>query len=119
MYTNQVVKIEERFYVGERGFKFVVRTGLDMTVLAEGEIVSVLKRPNGNTIKRVIPLADIQDVQLGQVLMSVDTNDFNVAGEYQAQIFIKDASLGHARPSHVFTFVVQEPVISPFEPIFA
>lgn len=119
MNTNQIIPLEERFYVGEHGFKFVVRTGLDMSALAEGEIMSVLKRPKGSVVKRVIPLLDIQSATLGTVLMSVGEGDFSEVGQYQAQIFIRDVTMNSARPSHVFTFIVQEPVVSEFESIFA
>lgn len=118
MYTNQVIKLEERFYLDERGFKFVVRTGLDMSVLLDGEIKSILKRPNGTIVKRTIPLTDIQSATTGTVLMSILEGDLNQKGEYQAQIFIKDASLNRARPSHIFTFVVGDPVVPDFETIF-
>ena len=119
MNTNQVVGLEERFYVGEHGFKFVVKTGLNMSALAEGEIKSVLKCPHNITIKRVIPLVDVVDAVTGTVLMEVGSGDLDAAGNYSAQIFILDSSLNQARPSHIFTFVVMDPVVKDFESIFA
>ena len=70
-------------------------------------------------MKRTIPLADIQTVSNGTVLMAVEDGDLALKGEYQAQVFIKDTSMNKARPSHVFSFLVQDPVVPDFETIFS
>lgn len=99
-----MIRLEETFYVNEQGFDFLVETGLVMTGFNLGDVRSVLKRPGGSVVNRVIPVVDVLDPAKGIVLMSVDQGDLSLPGMYEAQIFFKNGSL--IRPSHVFKFEV-------------
>ncbi len=97
--------LEEQFYVGEKGFDFIVTTGLNMSGLINGQIRQVILRPNGSITNRQIPVTDILDTATGQVLVGVEEGDLVTPGRYVGQIYIQD-NTGRARPSHPFAFNV-------------
>jgi hypothetical protein len=107
---QQIEVLEEKFYVAEYGFSFVVKTGIDLTNMVEGDLKGVLQRADGSVALKNIPLANISEVATGTVLFPVSDTDFTVPGRYVAQVFVKDTSLGVARPSHPFGFDVERPI---------
>lgn len=110
--------LEEKFYVGEGGFAFSIRTGIDMTNLADGEIKGVIQRPNGSLVDRVIPIAKVTDVTTGTVDFDVLDTDFSMPGYYKVQVYTKDADAALARPSHIFSFEVVDNLVKDVENLF-
>lgn len=110
----RVVMLEDQYYVGEYGFFFTIKTGIDLTAVVEGEIRGVLRRPNGSTIHRNIPRVNVTDQAVGKLLFQVESGDFTSVGDYHCQVFVRDVDVGIVRPSHVFGFqVVEGLTISP------
>lgn len=106
-----IIELEEKFYVGEEGFYLTVATGLNMEGTVQGEVRSVLRRPGGSMVTRTIPVADILQPSAGVVLMPFGVGDLSVAGQYQAQIFLRQQG-GRARPSHILSFEVEAPLVA-------
>ena len=98
--------LEEVFYVGEGGFAFSIKTGIDMTNLADGEIKGVIKRPNSSVVSRTILIAKVTDLVNGVVDFDIEEADFVEPGIHSVQIFTKDSDATLARPSHIFSFEV-------------
>lgn len=110
--------LEEVFYVGEGGFAFSIKTGIDMTNLSDGEIKGVIKRPNGSTVYRSILTAKITDVATGTLDFDIVETDFVEPGTHSVQIFTKDADAVLARPSHIFSFEVIENLVKDVDKLF-
>lgn len=110
--------LEELFYVGEGGFAFSIKTGIDMSNLVDTEVVGVIKRPNGSIVKRVIPIAKVTDAVTGTVDFEIIDTDFAKPGSHSIQIFAKDADAVLARPSHVFSFEVGENLVKDVAKLF-
>ena len=111
-------ELEEEYYVGEGGFAFVVKTGIDMSSLQDGEIMGVIKRPNDSIVKRSIPTVKISDTATGTVSFDIVATDFTMPGTYSVQIFVKDADTSVARPSHPFTFTVNGALVKDADALF-
>lgn len=112
--------LEEQFYTNEQGFDFQVKTGLDLTDLQDGEIVGVVLRPNGSTVTRTINIARIVGAATdGVILFPIQSGDLTQPGNYRAQIFIRDADLGRARPSHPWEFKVVNGLVANPSSLFA
>jgi len=111
-------RLDEKFYVGEEGLTLLVRTGMDMTGVREGDVRSALRRPNGSVVSRVIPVSAIQDAEAGLVAMSIEAGDFSMPGVYQAQIYFRDRE-GRLRPSHLFAFEVENSIVVDSESLFS
>lgn len=110
--------LEEEYYIGESGFAFTIKTGINLAGLVDGEIKGVIKRPNGSIVARTIEISDISDVATGTVLFDVEPEDFTTAGTYKIQVFVKDADAALARPSHVFSFNVVPGLVSDADSLF-
>lgn len=110
--------LEEDYYVGEYGFFFTIKTGIDMTNLLDGEVKGVIKRPNGSIVRRNILSANLTDRPTGTVQFEIVDGDFNQEGVFTIQIFAKDADTTLARPSHSFSFNVVESVAKDVNAVF-
>jgi hypothetical protein len=108
-----MITLEETFYVGEHGFYFTVQTGLDMTGVTAGDIRSVLRRPNGSSVRRSVLVADVIDVATGTVLIPIGAGDLVAPGKYQMQVWVRDQALNLGRPSHPFSFEVETGLATP------
>lgn len=111
-------QLEEEYYVDERGFSFIVKTGLDLSNLVDGEIIGVLKRPNASVVSRIIPVAKITDQATGSVSFEIEDGDFTMEGIYYIQVFAKDADTTLARPSHAFSFSVKRSLVKDADSLF-
>ncbi len=104
--SNNVL-LEETFYLGESGFSFSIKTGIDMSNLIDGEIKGVIKRENGSIVSRTIPLNKISDALTGHVFFDIEESDFTEKGSYVIQIMTRDSDAGITRPSHLVKFEVE------------
>jgi hypothetical protein len=111
-------QLEEEYYVDESGFAFIVKTGLDLSNLVDGEIMGVLKRPNDSVVSRSIPTARITDLNTGSVSFDIEANDFTMEGVYYIQVFVRDADTGLSRPSHAFSFNVRQSLVKDADSLF-
>ena len=111
-------ELEEEYYVDESGFAFIVKTGLDLSNLVDGEIKGVIKRPNGSIVSRDIPVVKITDQTTGTLSFDIEAGDFTLPGTYYIQVFAKDADTTLARPSHAFSFTVKEPLVKDVDGLF-
>ena len=111
-------ELEEEYYVDESGFSFIIKTGLDLSSLADGEIKGVIRRPNGSIVSRTIPIASITDQNTGSVAFDIIPGDFSEAGTYFIQVFAKDADADLARPSHAFSFSVVSALVKDADALF-
>lgn len=101
--------LEEKFYVSEYGFNFIVKTGINTTGTAEGDLKAVIKRPDQSVAVKTIPLANISDAGTGTVLFPIAATDLTIPGRYEAQVFIRIVG-SKVRPSHTFEFDVHPPI---------
>lgn len=111
--------LEEVFYTNEGGFAFSIKTGIDMSSLVDGEIKGVIKRPNGSVVDRTIPVSKVTDAVTGTVDFDILDSDFAEEGVHSIQVFTKDADAALARPSHIFSFEVQNNLVKDAAALFS
>ena len=111
-------ELEEEYYVDESGFAFIIKTGLDLSSLTDGEIKGVIRRPNGSIVSRTIPIVNITDQATGSVSFDIEPGDFSEVGTYYIQVFAKDADAELARPSHAFSFSVIAALVKDADSLF-
>lgn len=85
------MKIDNLFYVGEHGFFFNMRTGIDLTNAQE--VRAAWLRPNGTTLSPAptIPIGDVQDVLTGDINVVAPQGLLNTPGTYILQVVVRIA----------------------------
>lgn len=82
------MRIENIFYVGEHGFYFNLKTGIDMTGLSNAAVRAVWLKPDGVTLSPApsIPTGDRIDPETGDVNVNIPQGLLAEEGTYLLQV---------------------------------
>jgi hypothetical protein len=85
------MKIDNLFYIGEHGFYFNLKTGVDMTDALE--VRAAWLKPDGMTLSPApeVPAGDIINAATGEVNVVVPQGLLSAAGSYILQIVTRVA----------------------------
>lgn len=111
------MRVDNIFYLGEHGFYFNLKTGIDMTGVVDGDVRAVWLRPDGTHVSPSVPTGDRIDPATGDVNVTVPQGLLSAAGTYILQIVVRVG--GGVVASRPIQFAAQQGAAPDLSGVFA